>query len=130
MECDKNNCPTKGTYIGIHEIHFRETNSLNERFSNSGRFEVSSNSGYRMSIEEKIHQNILYNVFQCATLDGFHFCNKLHILRICIHCFHHLTHVHASHFDLQIFASIAERIWNVILTTICIAVTPIINKFV
>ena len=58
MECNKKNCPTTGTYIGIHDINFRETNSLNERFSNSGRCEVSPNSGYRMSIEEKIHQNI------------------------------------------------------------------------
>ena len=58
MECNKKSCPTTGTYIGIHDINFRETNSLNERFSNSGRREVSSNSGYRMSIEEKIHQNI------------------------------------------------------------------------
>ena len=57
MECNQKNCPTTGTFIGNHEITFRTSNPLHIRF---GRFRKKSAimTGYKMAIEEKIHQNM------------------------------------------------------------------------
>ena len=57
MECNQKNCPTTGTFIGNHQITFRTSNPLHIRF---GRFRKKSAimTGYKMAIEEKIHQNM------------------------------------------------------------------------
>jgi hypothetical protein len=57
MECNKKNCPTEGSFLCCHNITYRSDNSLEERFSDVSRTSHSK-TGYRMTIEEKICQNI------------------------------------------------------------------------
>ena len=59
MECTEKNCPTTGTFLGNHEILFRTINLLEERLKNLNKGKPNvSKQGYKMSIEEKIHQNM------------------------------------------------------------------------
>ena len=60
MMCNKKNCPTTGTHLSKHEINFRTDTSLAERFSKVQvqKSNSSSNTGYKMAIEEKITQNL------------------------------------------------------------------------
>ena len=59
MECNKKSCPTTGTNLCKHEINFRTDTSLADRFSSMQQStNPSSNTGYKMAIEEKIQQNI------------------------------------------------------------------------
>ena len=57
--CNKKSCPTSGTNLCKHEINFRTDTSLADRFSNMQQSKnPSSNTGYKMAIEEKIQQNL------------------------------------------------------------------------
>ena len=58
QDCNKRqkNCPTNGSYIGEHKINFGTSNPLHERFS--GKPQNPSNPGFKLAIEEKIHENV------------------------------------------------------------------------
>ena len=60
LACQGRNCVTRETFVGRHRIDFRAINSLRQRF---GELRFSQRPGsYRMSIEEKISDNLVIHL--------------------------------------------------------------------